>query len=182
LFARGRHDLRRRSARHQLVFALVARRDLIRMNDSTRRSRLSRLLPVAAPSIEELERALLTRPDRPMTIRWIVFGALVTVGVLTSMLAGSVLLGHETGVDFAAVDRADGFEQSVPPLVLLGTAAFAAFPVWASVARASSAEVPSRARGRRRVVGLVVLLGLAAPIASCSAALAPVVRSACTGA
>jgi RsiW-degrading membrane proteinase PrsW (M82 family) len=169
------------------VFALVARRDLLRMNESRKRSRLSRLLPVAAPSIEELERVLLTRPERPMTLRWIVFGALVTVGVLTSMLAGSVFLGHETGVDFAAVDRADAFEQSVPPLVLLGTAAFAAFPISGFlVARASSARgVLEPALGASiAIVGLVVLLGVAAPIAVVfGVALAPVAFAlACAGA
>lgn len=167
--------------------ALVARRDLLRMSESPSKRRLSQLLRVNAPSIEELERALLRRPDRPVALRWIVLGAFVTVGVLLSMVAGTVLLGHRTGVDFAAVDEASSFDQSAAPLVLLGTGVLGAFPFSGYlVARASAAQsVLEPALGASvAIVGLVVLLGLAAPIAVVfGLALAPVAFAlACTGA
>lgn len=148
--------------------ALVARRDLLRISEAPRKRRLPRILRVNAPSIEQLERALLRKPERPVMLRWIVFGAFVTVGVLMAMLAGSILLGHRTGVDFAAVDEAAAFERSAPPLVLLGSGTLSAFPFSGYlVARASLARsVLEPALGASvAIVGLVVLLGLAAPIA-----------------
>lgn len=167
--------------------ALVARRDLLRMSEAPKKRRLNKILRVNAPSIEELERALLRRPDRPVMLRWIVFGAFVTVGVLLSMVAVSVVLGHRTGIDFAAVDEAASFERSAPPLVLLGTGILTAFPLSGYlVARASAARsVLEPALGASvAIVGLVVLLGLAAPIAVVfGLALAPVAFAlACTGA
>jgi hypothetical protein len=122
-----------------------------------------------------------------MMLRWIGFGALVTIGVLTALLAGSVALGRNTGVDFAAVDQAEAFQRSAPPLILLGTAAFAAFPISGFlVARASSAHgVLEPALGASiAILGIVVLLGLAAPVAVVfGLALAPVAFAlACAGA
>jgi len=170
-----------------LLFSLVARRDLLKMEAKRPRGRLSRLLRVKPPSMAELEKALLTRPDRPMMLRWIAFGALVTIGVLSTLLAASVMLGRQTGVDFAAVDQADAFQRSAPPLILLGTAAFAAFPTSGFlVARASNAQgVLEPALGASiAIVAIVVLLGLAAPIAvAFGLALAPLAFAlACVGA
>ncbi len=169
------------------LVALVARRDLIRMADASKRRRLSRLLPVSPPTLEELERALLRRPDRPLMFRWIVLGAFVTTGVLTAMIAGSVAIGHGAGVDFAAVDQSVSFDRSAPPLVLLGSAALGAFPVSGFlIARASSAQgvlEPALATAVA-IVGLVILLGLAAPVAVVfGLALGPVAFAlACAGA
>lgn len=167
--------------------ALVARRDLLRMSDPKYQRRLSRLLPLSPPTIDELEHALLRRPDRPLMFRWIVFGALVTTGVLTAMIAGSVFLGHGAGVDFAAVDQETSFDRSGPPLVLLGTAALGAFPVSGFlVARASAAHgvLEPALAAAVAIVGLVVLLGLAAPVAVVfGLALGPVAFAlACAGA
>jgi hypothetical protein len=169
------------------LVALVARRDLLRMSDASRQRRLSRLLPVSPPTLEELEQALLRRPDRPLMLRWIGFGALVTTGVLTALVATSVAIGHGAGVDFAAVDRDTSFDRSAPPLVLLGTALLGAFPISGFlVARASGARgvlEPALAAAAAIVV-LVVLLGLAAPVAVVfGLALGPVAFAlACAGA
>jgi RsiW-degrading membrane proteinase PrsW (M82 family) len=167
--------------------ALVARRDLLRMGDPRYKRRLSRLLPLSPPTIEELELALLKRPDRPLMLRWIFFGALVTTGVLTAMIAGSVFVGHGAGVDFAAVDQEVSFDRSGPPLVLLGSAALGAFPVSGFlVARASAAQgvLEPALAAAVAIVGLVVLLGLAAPVAVVfGLALGPVAFAlACAGA
>lgn len=164
--------------------ALVARRDLLRMSERPKKRGRLRVNP---PSIEEIERALLRKPERSVMLRWIVFGAFVTLGVLVTMVAGSIVLGHRTGVDFAAVDEAATFEKSAAPLVLLGTGVLSAFPFSGYlVARASSARsVLEPALGASiAIVGLLVLLGLAAPVAVVfGLALAPVAFAlACTGA
>ncbi len=169
-----------------VLTSLVARRDLLRISER-RGPKRRRILRVDAPSIEDLERALLRRPERPVMLRWIVFGALVTTGVLTSMIAASVLLGHRTGVDFAAVDDAAAFERSAPPLALLGTGTLGAFPIAGYlIARASAARsVLEPALGASvAIVGVVALLGLAAPVAVVfGLALAPVAfAAACAGA
>lgn len=171
-----------------LITVLVARRDLLSITDKdTKPSRRRRLLRTA-PSIEELERALLRKPERPLLFRWIVFGALVTTGVLTALVAASIVLGHRTGVDFAAVDdAAQSFGESAPPLILLGTATLSAFPFSGYlIARASAAQsVLEPALGSSvAIVGMVVLLGLAAPVAVVFAlAVAPVAFAlACGGA
>lgn len=167
--------------------ALVARRDLLRLSEAPKKRRLAKLLRLNAPSIEQLEKALLRAPDRPVMLRWIVFSAFVTLGVLFTMVAASVLVGHRTGVDFAVVDEAAGLEQSAPPLVLLGVGVLSAFPFSGYlVARASAARsVLEPALGATvAIIGLVVLLGLAAPIAVVfGLALAPAAFAlACTGA
>lgn len=169
-----------------VTVALVARRDLSRMGEETRSALLSRFLPVAPPSLDALREAL-RRPERPMMLRWILLGALVTVGVLTTALGASLLAGRELGIDFAAVDEADAFERSVPPLILLGLATLAAFPVAGFlVARASAARgVLEPALGATiAIVAVVVLLGLAAPVAvAFGLAFAPIAFGlACAGA
>ncbi len=169
------------------LVALVARRDLLRMTDSSRKRRLSRLLPVSPPTLEELEHALLRRPDRPLMLRWIVLGAFVTTGVLTAMIVGSVFVGHGAGVDFAAVDQSASFDRSAPPLILLGSAALGAFPISGFlIARASAAHgvLEPALAAAIAIIGLVVLMGLAAPVAVVfGLALGPVAFAlACAGA
>ncbi len=168
------------------LVALVARRDLLRLGGS-RRARLARLLPLAPPTMEELEHALLRRPDRPLMIRWLILGALVTTGVLTAMFAAAIAIGHGANVDFSAVDQDATFDRSAPPLVLIGTAMLGAFPVSGFlIARASRAQgvLEPALAAAVAIVGLVVLLGLAAPVAVVfGLALGPVAFAlACAGA
>jgi hypothetical protein len=120
-------------------------------------------------------------------LRWIGIGALVTTGVMTAALASSVFLGHRLGLDFAAVDRGDTTAAGTAPLVLLGAAALSAFPIGGYlVARASAARgVLEPAIGAAlAIAGVLVLLGLAAPVAVVFAvAFAPVAFGlACAGA
>lgn len=147
--------------------------------DPTSRSSL------APPSIGAV-RAALWRTERPVMVHWIAFGALVTIGVITMALVGAVVLGHRIGVDFAAVDRADGVGAAAP-LVLLGGAALAAFPFagyLVSRASASQGVLEAAISAALAIVGALVMLGLAAPVAVVFAiAFAPIALAlACAGA
>src|SRR5262249_54302012 len=122
--------------------------------------RLSRF-SIAPPSIGAV-RAALWRTERPVMFGWIGIGALVTVGVITTALAGAVALGHRIGVDFAAVARADG-PAIAAPLVLLGGAALAAFPFagyLVSRASASRGVLEAAIAAALAIGGALVLLGL----------------------
>jgi hypothetical protein len=163
--------------------SLIARRDLRQLSRLPTRRR-SRLLRVEPPSLDQIRQAL-RGSRRPVTFRWVAFGTLVTTGVMTSAVALSVYVGRRTGVDFAAVDRAS--DGAVSALLLLGAAVLAAFPISGFLlARASNAEgVLEPALGAAcAIAGIVVLLGLAAPVAVVFAlAFAPVAFAlACVGA
>lgn len=130
-------------------------------------ARRRRLLRSDARSIVALRDAL-RRSQRPVLLGWIAFGAVVTVGVVTTSFAAAVALGHRLGVDFAAVDRGRSGLETAPPLVLLGAGLLGGFPLAGYlVARASrSATVlePAIAAGIA-IAALAVLLGAAAPVA-----------------
>ena len=146
-----------------------------------------RFLPSITPPTLEAVRDALRRAERPVTLGWTAFGALVTTGVMTALLAGAVVLGHRLGVDFAAVDRAESSQGGAAPLLLLGSATLAAFPVAGYlVARASATHSviePALSAGLA-ILGSLVLLGLAAPVSLVFAlAFAPVAFGlACAGA
>ena len=121
---------------------------------------------IAAPSIETVRTAL-WRTEQPVMIGWIGLGALVTIGVISAALAAAVVLGHRIGVDFGAVDRADG-AGSAAPLALLGGSALAAFPVagyLVSRASASRGVLEAAIAATLAIGGALVVLGLAAPVA-----------------
>ncbi len=164
------------------VIGAITARTLRQGDDpSGPRSRFS----MAPPTIGDV-RAALWRTEQPVMIRWIGLGALVTVGVITSALAGAVALGQRIGVDFAAVDRPDA-AGSAAPLVLLGGATLAAFPVagyLVSRASASRGVLEAAIAAGLAIAGALVLLGLAAPVAVVFAiAFAPVALGlACVGA
>jgi RsiW-degrading membrane proteinase PrsW (M82 family) len=167
----------------------LAARDLL-LDDRPPASRPSlarRFLPAIAPPTMQAMRAALRRSERPIMVRWIGIGALVTTGVMTVALIIAVAFGHQIGLDFAAVDRGDTSAAGTAPLVLLGAAALSAFPI--------GGYLVSRAAGARSVLepaigaalaiaGVLVLLGLAAPVAVVFAvAFAPVAFGlACAGA
>lgn len=146
------------------VALFVARNVARRAREPARKRRFFR---TETPSIAVLRDAL-RRSERPVLLGWIAFGALVTVGVVTTTFAASVALGHRLGVDFAAVDRGRTGLETAPPLVLLGAGLLGGFPLAGYlVARASrSATVmePALAAGIA-IVAFAVLLGAAAPVA-----------------
>ncbi len=171
------------------VAIVFAARDLLRRGAGVpASSAFSRrgILPFGPTSMAAVREALLSS-ERPILARWIGFGALVTVGVITAMLVGAVALGNTFGIDFSAIDRAEGARAIAAPLVLLGSAALFAFPVAGYlIARASGAQSmiePAIAAGLA-IMGTLVLLGLAAPISVVFAlAFAPIAFGlACAGA
>ncbi len=129
--------------------------------------RRNRYLRAPPPTLTALREAL-RRSERPVLLGWVIFGALVTVGVVTASFAASVYFGHRLGIDFAAVDRGRGGVDTAAPLVLLGVGLLGGFPIAGFlVARASrSATVmePALAAGIA-IFAFAVLLGAAAPVA-----------------
>jgi RsiW-degrading membrane proteinase PrsW (M82 family) len=168
------------------VLALLGARDLIRRGETARGTRRRILPPIAPPSLRVMREAL-RRAERPIVLSWILLGAVVTVGVMIASLAGAVVIGHRMGLDFAAVDRSSGGTAATAPLVLLGSAALVAFPIagWL-LARASRAQsvMEVALSAVLAILGTLVLLGLAAPVAVVFAiAFAPIAFGlACVGA
>lgn len=124
-------------------------------------------LTIPKPTLRAL-RAALRHAERPISLFWIVTGAIVTTGVIVVMLAGAVLVGRQLGVDFGAVDRDASQAEAIPPLLLLSGAVLLAFPLagWV-VARASAAKsvIEPAISSLFAIIGAIVLLGLAAPVA-----------------
>jgi RsiW-degrading membrane proteinase PrsW (M82 family) len=131
----------------------------------TRLSRLSIERLTEPPSLKTV-RAALRRTDRPIMVRWILFGALVTLGTMVAGFGASVAFGHWVHVDFSLVDEHD--VKTVAPLVLLGVGVLAGFPVSGFlVARASNLPgllEPALATALA-IATTLVLLGFAAPVA-----------------
>ena len=116
------------------------------------------------PSLRSLREAL--RPvDHRLMVRWILIGAFTTLGLVIALLALTVLLGHRLGVDFSLADESD--MRSSGPLILLGAAVLAAFPIAGYlVAKASAAHSvlePALAAGLA-LACLVAMLFMTAPI------------------
>lgn len=127
--------------------------------------RVSTLYVSGPPSLQTV-RDVLRREGQPITLRWIVFGALVTVGAMTAGLAASVAFGHWANVDFSLVDEHD--VTTTAPVALLGAGLLAAFPFSGYlIAKASNLPTllePALGSGLA-ILFMLVLLGLAAPVA-----------------
>lgn len=160
-----------------MVVSLILWRDL-RGSDAPSSGRLSSLFSAApAPSLAAIQEAF-RQQDRPVTLRWITFGALVTTGMITTGIAASVYVGHRVGLDFSAVDREEVSTESMAALAFLGAGVMAAFP--------SSGYLLARASGTRSVlepamaaslamVLVLVFMGMLAPTSVVFAiALAPI--------
>ncbi len=147
-------------------------------------SHTSRLAHLAPPTLSDMQRAM-RRSSRPLMLRWIALGALVTLGVVVTCLAGAVYVGHSMGVDFRMADDSD--IRSSGPLVLLGSAVLMAFPLSGYlIARASGAESvlePALASGVA-IVFVMLMLSITEPVALVvSVVIAPLAFSlACGGA
>lgn len=153
-----------------IVPTIFAIRDLrAREERSSRTSmlleRVSSLYVVSSPPSLGAVREAMRREGQPITFRWIVFGAFVTVGAMTIGLVLSVAFGHWAHVDFSVVDEHD--VSTTAPVALLGSGVLLAFPVSGYlVARASNLPTmlePALASGIAILLALV-LLGLAAPV------------------
>jgi RsiW-degrading membrane proteinase PrsW (M82 family) len=142
----------------------------------------------ALPDVPSLRamRQVLRRSEQPLMIHWIAIGALVNVGVVLVSLAGAVWLGHRLGLDFAAAQDESRIGSNAP-LLLLGVAVLAAFPIAGYlVARASGTRSVLEPAMATAVAIVVVVVGLSvtAPVALLFAtAIAPVAFGlACGGA
>jgi len=149
------------------------------------RKRLAFLPSLPPPPSLRTMRDALRRAERPVMLRWIVLGALVTMGVIITCVVGTIVLAHRFGVDFSAVD--EGEISGIVPLVLLGLGVLLAFPVSGYlVARASGADsvLEAALSTGLAIVGMLIMLGLAAPVAVVFAlAFAPIAFGlACAGA
>ncbi len=152
------------------IATVFAARDLKAREDRSSRSsmlleRVSSLYVPGPPSIRSVREAM-RREGQPITVRWVLFGALVTLGAMTAGLALSIAFGHWAHVDFSIVDEHD--VSTTAPVALLGSGLLAAFPVSGyAIAKASNLPTllePALATGL--AIGLVLaLLGLAAPVA-----------------
>ena len=149
------------------------------------RSMSGRQLPSTPPPSLRTVRDALRRAERPVMLRWIVLGAVVTVGVIVASVTGAVVLGLRLGVDFGAVD--EGEVAGAVPLALIGLGVLLAFPASGYlVARASGADsvLEAALSTGLAIASMLVLLGLAAPVAVVFAlAFAPIAFAlACAGA
>jgi hypothetical protein len=138
------------------------------------------------PSLTALREAF-RQQDRPRALRWVGFGALVTMGMIATGFAGAVLLGRKLGVDFSAVDRPDAGVNVMAPLALLGGGVLLAFPLAGYVlARASGARsvLEPALAGALSMALLMVVMGMVAPVSIVFAiAFAPVAFAlSCAGA
>ncbi len=154
------------------ALAFFAARDLRnRGNREAASSDGNRLEPMSLdptsgpPSLSRVRDALRSE-GRPIMLRWIVLGALVTVGAMILGLAGSIAFGHWAHVDFSSVDEHD--VATTAPVALLGAGVLSAFPLSGYlVAKASSLPTllePALASALAIALVLAVL-GFAAPIA-----------------
>jgi RsiW-degrading membrane proteinase PrsW (M82 family) len=130
---------------------------------STSRGRLARLSQ--PPSLSAV-RSALRRADEPVKVRWIVLGALVTLGAMIVGLAGGVVAAHVLHIDLSAVNEHE--LSTAAPALLLGMGLLGSFPTsgWL-VARAANVRTllePALACVLALVVTLVGL-GFAAPFA-----------------
>lgn len=133
-------------------------------NPENRLSRLSFDSISQPPSLRTVRNAL-KRADQPLKVRWILLGALVTLGTMFSGLAASIAFGHWAHVDFSVVDEHD--VSTTAPVALLGSGLLAAFPLAGFlIARASNVRTllePALASALAILITLIVL-GFTAPI------------------
>jgi len=116
------------------------------------------------PRLGLVQEALNPR-DQPLMVRWVLLGAFVNVGLMLTLLAIAVALGHRIGVDFSAADESD--MRSAGPLILLGVALLAAFPLAGYlVARASSTSgvLEPALAAALALACIVAILALVAPL------------------
>jgi RsiW-degrading membrane proteinase PrsW (M82 family) len=128
-------------------------------------SRLSRLSAATHPPSLSAVRSALSHADQPVKVRWIVFGALVTIGAMIVGLAAGVLAARVMHVDVSTVNEHD--LASAAPVMLLGIGLLVSFPTsgWL-IARAAGVHTllePALASLLALAVTLVAL-GVAAPV------------------
>jgi hypothetical protein len=128
------------------------------------RQTLAKLRLPEPPRLSLVTDALNPR-DQPLMLRWVVLGAFVNVGLMFTLLALAVALGHRLGVDFSAADESD--MTSAGPLALLGAALLFSFPIAGFlIARASSSigVLEPALSAALALASIVAILALVAPL------------------
>jgi RsiW-degrading membrane proteinase PrsW (M82 family) len=152
------------------VVAWMLARDLRTRGDrsspvpSTSRGRLARLSQ--PPSLSAVRSALRRGADEPVKVRWIILGALVTLGAMIVGLASGVVAAHVLHIDLSTVNEHE--LTTAAPALLLGMGLLGSFPTsgWL-VARAANVRTllePALASVLALAITLVGL-GFAAPFA-----------------
>jgi RsiW-degrading membrane proteinase PrsW (M82 family) len=153
------------------VVAWILARDLRQRGNRPSRvpsaygGRLSRLSIVShPPSLSAVREALTRGEGEPVKIRWVLFGALVTIGAMIVGLGAGVLAARAMHIDLSTVDEHD--VGAAAPSLILAIGVLVSFPTsgWL-IARAAGVRTllePALASVLALVVTLVCL-GLAAP-------------------
>jgi RsiW-degrading membrane proteinase PrsW (M82 family) len=148
-------------------------------------TRLSRLSYLSAPPSLSAVRSALKRADEPIKVRWILFGALVTIGGMILGLVAAVAAAAAMKVDFSTVDERD--VSATWPVLFLGVGLLFGFLVsgWL-IARAAGVRTllePALATVLAITVTLIAF-GIAAPsTVTFGLALAPIAWAlSCVGA
>jgi RsiW-degrading membrane proteinase PrsW (M82 family) len=117
------------------------------------------------PSLSAV-RSALRRADEPVKVRWILLGALVTLGAMITGLAAGVLAAHALRIDLSTVNEHE--LSTAAPALLLGMGLLGSFPTsgWliARAAHVQSLLEPALASVLALVVTLAAV-GVAAPFA-----------------
>lgn len=146
-----------------LLFMALGAASVLREVNPQRHT-LAKLRLPEPPRLSLVTEALNPR-DQPLLLRWVVLGAFVNVGLMFALLVAAVALGHRLGVDFSAADEGD--MTSAVPLVLLGVALLASFPIAGFlVARASSAVgvLEPALSAALALAAIIAILALVAPL------------------
>jgi RsiW-degrading membrane proteinase PrsW (M82 family) len=123
--------------------------------------RLSRL---TIPPTLSAVRSALRRADEPVKVKWIAFGALVTLGAMIAGIAAGVLAAHLLHVDLSTVDERD--LGSAAPALLLGVGLLGSFPTsgWLIARAAGVHSLLEPALATVLALGVTLIaLGFAAP-------------------
>ncbi len=164
-----------------------AARDLLARFGRTDRISARTVLPSLPPPSLNAVRHALRRTESPILVHWIGIGALTTTGIMIAMLALAVWTGHQVGLDFSAIEHEDTSATAIVPLMLLTGAILAAFPLsgyLVTKASGSDGVLEPALSAALAIVAVLVMLGLAAPVALVFAiAFAPIAFAlACAGA
>jgi RsiW-degrading membrane proteinase PrsW (M82 family) len=116
--------------------------------------RLSRSSVLVGPPSLSAVRSALRRADEPVKVRWVLYGALVTIGAMIVGVTSGVVGAHLLAIDLSTVDEHG--VTAAAPVILLGIGLLASFP--------ASGWLVARAAGVRTLLepalACVVALGV----------------------
>jgi RsiW-degrading membrane proteinase PrsW (M82 family) len=126
--------------------------------------RLSRSSVFVGPPSLSAVRSALGRANEPVKVRWVLYGALVTIGAMIAGVASGVLGAHLLAIDLSTVgERGVG---AAAPVILLGIGLLASFPAsgWLVARAAGVRTLLEPALACVLALGITLVgLGFAAP-------------------